>query len=114
MGRIEFADLKKRAEGLALAPEGESGGLLMVSSQGDSAFAAFDLESGEFRGRVRIADGPTDAVSGTDGIELTTAALGPAFPEGVLIVQDDEEDTGGQNFKLIDLAQVRGALDAPR
>lgn len=99
------------AEGVALAPSGESGGLLMVSSQGDSAFAAFDLESSEFLGRVRIAEGPTDAVSGTDGIDITTAALGEAFPNGVFIVQDDEEDTGGQNFKLIDLAVVRGAMN---
>ncbi|MEO1039828.1 MAG: phytase [Pseudomonadota bacterium] len=100
------------AEGVAILPQGETGGLLFVSSQGDSAYAVFDLQTGAFIDRFRIAEGATDNVTETDGIELSPAPLGETFPRGVFVAQDDVEDTGGQNFKFVDLGQILDGLPA--
>ena len=107
-GRVIVAD----AEGAALLPRGETGGWLVVSSQGDNAYAVFDLESRAFVTRFRIADGALDGVTHTDGLDIHAQALGPDFPDGILVVQDDEDDAGGQNFKFVDLRQVIDLIEA--
>tara|TARA_R110000868_G_scaffold277963_1_gene537761 strand:+ start:19994 stop:21022 length:1029 start_codon:yes stop_codon:yes gene_type:complete len=105
-GRHIIAD----AEGAAILDRGEAGGWLIVSSQGDSTYTAYDLESGEFAARFRISDGVVDGVTHTDGLEVITTPLGPDYPAGVMLVQDDEDDEGGQNFKIIDLREVIAVL----
>lgn len=97
-------------EGLALAPEGEAGGLLIASSQGDNAYAVFDLDSGVLRGRFRIAPGTFGATSETDGIELALGDFGPQFPGGLFVAQDGNNAPLAQNFKLVSWAAVRAAL----
>ncbi len=67
----------------------------------------------EFRGRFSVmAQGGIDAVTGTDGVGAMGGQVG-AFPEGLVVVQDDE-DQGAQgarqNFKLVDWREVRRAL----
>lgn len=91
-------------EGVALYNAAD-GGYLIVSSQGSSEFVVYE-RGGEhtYIGRFVILETDTvDAVSGTDGIEVTNLALGDSFPEGVFIVQDDLNlnPDGNQNFKLI-------------
>lgn len=108
-GRFLAAD----AEGVAIIPEGDTGGWLMVSSQGDSRYVTFNLETGEPALRFAVVDGEIDGTSHTDGLDVFPHALGPDYPEGVFVVQDDEEDTGGQNFKLMDLRDIRAALSNP-
>ncbi len=49
-------------------------------------------------------------MSGTDGIEATPRALGDRFPSGVFIAQDDEDDSGSQNFKLVPWQAITDAL----
>ena len=46
---------------------------------------------------------PTEmfVTSGTDGIDVTNISLGSAFPQGVFVAQDDVNDSGNQNFKLV-------------
>jgi 3-phytase len=83
-----------------------------ASSQGDSAFAVYSLDDLSFAGRFYIATGNGfDAVTETDGIELSLSALGSDYPGGLLIVQDGHTPAGRQNFKLIDWRQVRDALN---
>lgn len=98
-------------EGLAIA-RGEGGNdHLVVSSQGDSAYAAYRLSDYGYVGRFYVADGDvTDGTTETDGIEVTTANLGPLFPGGLMVVQDGMTPAGTQNFKLIDWRRVREAL----
>ncbi|TGY90135.1 phytase [Marinicauda algicola] len=98
-------------EGLAIWPQGETGGYLFASSQGDSAYAVYELETGAYVERFRIADGTVDATTETDGIEVFAGDLGPAFPQGVFVAQDDADDSGGQNFKIVDLADIAPLLD---
>jgi 3-phytase len=91
-------------EGLGL-----HGSLLVVSSQGDSAYAVYDRADGHrFAGRFRVASGAFDAASETDGLEVTTAEL-PGFPGGLLVVHDTANEGFTGNFKLVaweDVAQA--------
>lgn len=103
-------------EGLAIARTGETA-YLVVSSQGDNTFAVFQTPSGRHVGSFRIVDGPSiDGVHETDGIDVVTAALGPNFPRGLLVVQDgvnvasDLKTPQGQNFKYVSWADVEKAL----
>jgi 3-phytase len=103
-------------EGLSLwAPE-SGGGYLVASVQGASRFAVYDRDGANaYRGAVRIGaslDGRADAVQGTDGIDITSAPLGPDFPQGLLVVQDDRNTNPRdlQNFKYVSWAEVAAAL----
>ena len=97
-------------EGLALAPEGATGGLLVASSQGDNAYAAFDLETGALKGRFRINGGSIDGTYDTDGIELALGDFGPQFPGGLFVAQDGNNLPEAQNFKYLSWAEIRAAL----
>ncbi|WP_288115344.1 phytase [Novosphingobium sp.] len=88
-------------EGLALAPDGASGGYLVASSQGDNAYVLLDLGTGALKGRFRIAAGRFGATSETDGIELALGDFGPDFPAGLFVAQDGDNAPAAQNFKLV-------------
>lgn len=114
---VEFArvgtedGLVADVEGLALAPAGARGGMLVASSQGDNAYALFDLESGALRGRFRIQGGAIDGTYDTDGIELVLGDFGPAFPSGLFVAQDGDNAPQAQNFKLLSWDAILAALN---
>ncbi|WP_066777610.1 phytase [Croceicoccus mobilis] len=108
-------------EGLALAPMGKNGGMLIASSQGDNAYVGFMLPGMEYVGRVRIGDGEMiDGTSETDGIAFAAGDFGPAFPNGIFIAQDGDNASEGasisgastQNFKLVRGDSLIAALGA--
>jgi len=113
--KVDGRSLVADAEGVALAPRGRSGGYLVVSSQGDSAYALYRLPDGRFAGRFRIVAGPggVDGTSDTDGVEVALGAFGPDLPAGVLVVQDGDNAPDAQNFKLVSWSAVRRALRLP-
>lgn len=88
-------------EGLAIWPEGENGGFLVASSQGDNAYALFRLPGMEPAGRFRIADGTYGATQETDGIDLVPGDFGTAYPNGLFVAQDGDNRPYAQNFKLV-------------
>ena len=100
-------------EGLALAPEGEDGGYLVASSQGDNAYAVYRLPGMDPVGRFRITAGAFGATEETDGIELDPRSFGPDFPGGLFVVQDGVNPPNAQNFKLVRWDEVLAALEAP-
>lgn len=104
--RMLVADL----EGLAIAPEGEDGGYLVASSQGDNAYAVYRLPGHEPVGRFRIAAGTFGATEETDGIELDNRDFGPDYPDGLFIAQDGINPPNAQNFKLVSWGDVLEAL----
>lgn len=106
---VDGVHLTEDAEGLALVERGDTGGWLFVSSQGDSSYTVVDLQTFDVAGRFGIGGGAIDEVSGTDGIEVSAAAL-PGHPRGIMMTQDDEDDEGGQNFKFADLGAILDAL----
>lgn len=99
-----FADV----EGLAIAYGPNGTGYLMVSSQGNHSFVVYRREgNNEFVKKFRIADSDqVDGAEETDGIDVTTANLGPAFPNGVFVAQDGFNNNGNQNFKLVPLQLI--------
>ena len=89
-----------------------TGTYLIVSSQGDSAFALWRVSAGApaYVGRFRVvAANGIDAVTGTDGIDAISGAVG-TFPSGFLVIQDDENEGMTQNFKIVDWRTVQSAL----
>jgi 3-phytase len=102
------------AEGVAIAAEGAGdGGYLVVSSQGDNAYAVYRLSDDSYVGRFRIAKGSFGATSETDGIEIATGDFGPQFPGGLMVAQDGDNAPRAQNFKLVDWAQIKAKLGLP-
>lgn len=112
--RIAAADgiqIVADTEGVAIAAEGAGdGGYLLVSSQGDNAYAVYRLSDERYVGRFRIAAGAFGATEETDGIEVSTSAFGPAFPDGLFIAQDGRNAPGAQNFKLVSWGDIKKAL----
>jgi hypothetical protein len=54
-----------------------------------------------------------DGTSDTDGIDVTRAALGEAFPKGLFVAHDGQNDVGHQNFKLVPWQAIAGAFAPP-
>jgi 3-phytase len=108
---VDKKHLVDDVEGLALAPEGADGGWLIASSQGDNAFALFRLPDMAPAGRFRIAKGQFGGVEETDGIALALGDVGPAFPGGLFVAQDGENQPRAQNFKLLPWASIIEAVE---
>jgi 3-phytase len=90
-------------EGIAIARTGRRRGHLIVSSQGNDSFAVY-ARSGRnrFEGHFHVrASGAIGAVNHTDGLDVTTADLGRAFPHGMFVAQDD-----GENLKYVPLERI--------
>ena len=98
------------AEGLTTITDA-SGRYLIASSQGDSTFPVWRIDGAapEYKGRFKVVDGAVDGVTGTDGLAAASGQVGP-FPDGLVVIQDDVNDVGTQNFKYVDWRDIRRAL----
>jgi len=105
--------LRADVEGLALYRKGGGGGYLIASSQGSSKFVVYRRDGDNaYVATFAIAAGDgIDSVTHTDGIEVWGGYLGPAFPSGVFVAQDHENDRGNQNFKLVPWHVIQQALE---
>jgi 3-phytase len=100
-------------EGMSIAYGAEGSGFLIVSSQGDSTIAIYGRDGDNpFIKRVRITgEGTVDAVTGTDGVDVTAQNAGPGFRKGLLVVHDESNTDGGtSNFKYVSLSAVLEAF----
>jgi 3-phytase len=122
LGRL-IADV----EGLTLYLKPLGKGYLLASSQGNSTFAVYDRALPHaYRGSFRIVEGrarpifnqasgpdsnqvsgPIDGVSETDGIDITSASLGPGFERGLFMAQD------GENTEPLAAKQAQGETKKP-
>lgn len=112
----EDGTLTADVEGLAIYEgEGACNGYLIASSQGDNTYAVYDRSAPhEFRGRFQFRS-EGEIVGDTDGLEVTSAALGDDYPSGILVVQDGMiRDRNGdrryQRFAVVSWSQVAEAL----
>lgn len=95
----------------------EKGATLLASSQGDSSYVAYDLQTANLLAKFSIAANTKkliDGTSDTDGIAIYSHAL-LDYPEGILVVQDgfNSEPNGkyeNQNFKIVDWREVQKLL----
>jgi len=108
---VGSGNLRADVEGAAIYAEANGTGYLIVSSQGDSTFAVYE-RSGDnaYLGSFEVG-GNGDAVSHTDGIDVTSAAVGPDYPLGLLVVHDaSNPGAPTSNYKLVGWDQVAAAL----
>ena len=97
-------------EGLTLAAEGRDGGYLLVSSQGDNAYAVYALQDDRFVGRFRITAGAFGSTEETDGVDVALGNFGPRYPDGLFVAQDGQNAPRAQNFKLVAWRDIKRAL----
>jgi len=119
MVRPVGAQLTADVEGLAIyrQPGGKAdSGYLIVSSQGDSSYVVLDAQAPyTVRGRFKVGfnlPAGLDGTSETDGLDVTSANLGGAYAQGMLVIQDGYKrlPDGPQNFKYVAWGDVAKAL----
>ena len=112
------AQLAADVEGMALY-HGARGSYLVVSSQGSNSYVVMDAQAPyRVRGGFRIGinrEAGIDGASETDGLDVTSAALGGPYGEGMLVVQDGYKrmPDGPQNFKYVAWSDIAKALGLP-
>ncbi|WP_353205437.1 phytase [Sphingomonas sp.] len=101
-------------EGVTLATEGPgNGGYLLVSSQGDNAYAVYRLSDESYLGRFRIGAGAVGSTEETDGIDVVVGDFGVGYPGGLFVAQDGQNAPTAQNFKLVAWTDIKVALGLP-
>jgi len=109
-------NLTSDVEGLAIYYGDDGAGYLIASNQGADNYALYE-RAGEnrFIGIFHVvADDMTgiDGASETDGVDVSSAYLGPDFPGGIFVVQDGRNITPEerQNFKLVPWQRISEAM----
>ncbi|WP_346837559.1 phytase [Microbulbifer sp. SAOS-129_SWC] len=105
VAEVDGHNLVDDVEGMSLYVDGDSG-YLVVSSQGSNSYALYSRDGSRFLGRFRVGadlQRGIDGSSETDGLDVTSAALGADYPQGLLVVQDGRNrlPSEAQNFKLV-------------
>jgi myo-inositol-hexaphosphate 3-phosphohydrolase len=125
--RPEGNVLEPDVEGLTIYYGPDGSGYLLVSSQGDNTFAVYERDGNNaYLGSFQVGTGALeDGAQESDGAMVLNVPLGARFPNGILIVQDGNnqpavmvEDDGemenvSTNLKYIDWAAVANAFDPP-
>lgn len=102
-------NLVSDVEGVTVVEKGRKGWVVVsaqyVARPQRSYFAVYSRNRNEYLGSFRVGDGGSraDGCSRTDGLDAYAGRLGPTFPTGVFVCQDDANtrpDRGAQNFKL--------------
>ena len=105
-------------EGLTIYYTSSDHGYLIASSQGNDTYAIYDRYfTNDYIGSFMIIDGVVDGTTETDGIDVLNLNLGPAYPNGIFIAQDDRNINNGiknpQNYKIVDWGQIALLFDPP-
>ena len=108
--------LKDDLEGVGLYDLGGGRGYLVVSSQGNNSYAVYRREGGNaYLGSFSVIAEPAsgiDGISETDGLDVSSANLGPGFESGAMIAQDGRNvlPVENQNFKFVPWSEIAKAL----
>ncbi|MEC5191329.1 phytase [Arthrobacter sp. MP_M7] len=101
--------LKADIEGMSLTYGPDGAGCLFVSSQGNSTIAIYNRSGNNaFLKTFEVSGtGSVDAVTGTDGLDVTARNAGPQFEQGLLVVHDESNSGGAtSNLKYVPLSAV--------
>jgi myo-inositol-hexaphosphate 3-phosphohydrolase len=104
--------LVPQVEGLAIAHGPGGTGYLIASSQGSDSYVVYTRagDNSFVRSFTVASNGGVDGTQDTDGIDVVTANLGPAFPSGLFVAQDGVNEGGNQNFKLVAYQEITALL----
>ena len=102
-------------EGLSIYYSSGGAGYLLASSQGNNTFVVYQRAAPHnYLLTFQIGSGSgIDAVTETDGIDVTNRGLGSAFPGGLFVAQDGSNPGGNQNFKLVGWPAIANAATPP-
>ncbi len=109
--------IKDDLEGVGLYDLGGGRGYLVVSSQGNDTYAVYRREGDrEYLGSFAVAaDGVrgVDGISETDGLDVSSANLGPGFEHGAMVAQDGRNvlPVQNQNYKIVAWSAIAEALE---
>ena len=109
--------LKDDLEGVGLYDLGGGRGYLVVSSQGNNSYAVYRREGDNaYLGSFSVIADPArgiDGISETDGLDVSSANLGPGFEQGALIAQDGRNimPVENQNFKYVPWSTIAKSLN---
>jgi 3-phytase len=109
--------LKDDMEGVGLYDLGGGRGYLVVSSQGNNSYAVYRREGNNaFLGSFSVMADPAkgiDGISETDGLDVSSANLGPGFEQGIMIAQDGRNmlPVKNQNFKYVPWSMIAKSLN---
>ncbi len=112
--------LKDDLEGVSLYLQPKGRGYIVLSSQGNNSYALFRRDGKhDYVGSFAIVGNPANGVDGaseTDGLDVTSAPMGPGFPHGALVVQDGRNVSPPQpqNFKIVPWDAIAEALKLPQ
>ncbi|MGH9004384.1 MAG: phytase, partial [Acidimicrobiia bacterium] len=114
----EGGHFTREAEGLAVVTEPSRASHLIVSSQKANAFTVYRGRAPyDFVRQVKVVSSATaDGCENTDGLDAVYANLGPAFPQGLLVCQDNNNNApgdGNMNFKYVRLEDIVPLGEAP-
>jgi 3-phytase len=108
--------LKDDLEGVGLYDLGGGRGYLVVSSQGNNSYTVYRREGDNaYLGSFSVIADPVrgiDGISETDGLDVSSANLGPGFEAGAMVAQDGRNllPVENQNFKFVPWSEIAGAL----
>lgn len=121
VAKVGPGELTDDAEGVAIWAGPDGTGYIVLSNQGADNYAVFRREGDNaLVGYFSIVANELlgiDGVSETDGLDVSSAPLGPDYPQGLLVVQDGRNigPSEPQNFKYVSWAEVLEALgETPR
>lgn len=103
-------------EGVGLYDLGNGRGYLVVSSQGNDTYAVYRREGRrEYLGSFAVAGDPQrgiDGISETDGLDISSANLGPGLEHGAMVAQDGRNvmPVQNQNYKIVPWQAIAEAL----
>lgn len=101
--------LRADVEGLAIYAGTNGTGYLIASSQGNDTFKVYERAgTNRFLTTINPVAGKFGDVEETDGIAVTSRALPPLFPHGLLVIQDGKNGRTNQNFKLFAWEDIAG------
>lgn len=109
--------LKDDLEGVGLYDPGGGRGYLIVSSQGNNSYAIYRREGdNDYLGSFSVIADPArgiDGISETDGLDVSSANLGPGFEQGAMIAQDGRNmlPVENQNFKYVPWSAIAKSLN---
>lgn len=108
--------LRDDIEGVGIYDLGDGRGYIVASSQGNNSYAVYRREApqdylGSF---VVVADAAAnvDGISETDGLDVSSANLGPGFEHGAMVAQDGRNvmPEARQNYKYVPWTRIAEAL----
>jgi 3-phytase len=101
--------IAEEVKGIALAHGADGKPFVVVTDASAERFAVYGPE-GERIGRFQVgAGGTVDAVGESEGLALAAVPMGEAYPEGILVIADQDNDGEHSNFKIVGWREARTA-----